>query len=229
VWVWGFFREEAVIEDRFTPENIKKALQMPLPGYEAQVRMSPSHRVFTPPPGKDTPFVGAVMLLLYPGDEKGGLFVVLTVRTDNVTVHKGQISLPGGGIESEDISLAHTACREVCEELGVCCDDIDILGELTPIYIEPSNFHVYPFVAYLPYRPSFAMQEREVLHVFEVPVTHFIDPGNTGVEHRMIGGIERRIPYFDVYGKKVWGATAIIISEFIAVLEKIDDGPETRA
>ncbi len=85
---------------------------MPLPGYEAQVRMSPSHRAFTPPPGKDTPFVGAVMLLLYPGDEHNAPFIVLTVRTDNVTVHKGQVSFPGGSIEPEDVSLAQTALRE---------------------------------------------------------------------------------------------------------------------
>ncbi|MBP1747474.1 MAG: hydrolase [Deltaproteobacteria bacterium] len=200
---------------------------MPLPGYEAQVRMSPSHRAFTPPPGKDTPFVGAVMLLLYPGDENTDLFVVLTVRTDNVTVHKGQVSLPGGSIEPEDVSLAQTALREVCEELGICGDDIDIIGELTPIYIEPSNFHVHPFVAYLPYRPSFVMQEREVLHVLEVPITHFIDPKNMNIENWMIEGAQRRIPYFDIYGKKVWGATAIIISEFVAVLEKIDERSET--
>lgn len=201
---------------------------MPLPGYEAQVRMSPSHRAFVPPPGKDVPFVGAVMLLLYPGDEHEGLFVVLTVRTNDVAVHKGQISLPGGGIEPEDISLAHTARRETCEELGICGDDIDMIGELTPIYIEPSNFHVHPFVAYLPYRPSFVIEEREVLNVLEVPVTHFIGPENVNIEDWMIEGAERRIPYFDVYGKKVWGATAIIISEFAAVLEKIDDGPGTH-
>ncbi len=196
---------------------------MPLPGYGAQVRMSPSHRAFTPPPGKDTPFVGAVMLLLYPGDEAGRLNLVLTVRTDNVAVHKGQISLPGGGTEPEDASLAQTALREVCEELGICGGDISIIGALTPIYIEPSNFHVHPFVAYLPYRPSFVMQEREVLHILEVPITHFLDAGNVNVENWIIEGARRRIPYFDVYGKKVWGATAIIISEFAAVLEKIDE------
>ncbi len=94
---------------------------------------------------------------------------------------------------------------------------------MTPIYIEPSNFHVHPFVAYLPRRPSFELQEEEVLHVLEVPITHFFDPKNISVENWMIEGIERRIPYFDVYGRKVWGATAIIISEFVAVLEKIDE------
>jgi 8-oxo-dGTP pyrophosphatase MutT (NUDIX family) len=196
---------------------------MPLPGFEAQVRMSPSHRAFTPPPGKGDPFVGAVMVLLYPGDEQDTLFLVLTVRTENVAVHKGQVSFPGGAAEPDDNSLAHTALREACEELGVCGSDVSVIGELTPIYIEPSNFHVYPFVAYLPYRPSFMLQPQEVLHLLEVPVSHFFDPKNTNVENWIIDGAERRIPYFDVYGKKVWGATAIILSEFIAVLERISE------
>lgn len=167
------------------------------------------------------------MLLLYPGDPGGGLFVPLTVRTENVAVHKGQVSFPGGATEPEDVSLAHTAVRETCEELGVCGDDVSVIGELTPIYIEPSNFHVHPFVAYLPYRPSFMMQQEEVLNVLEVPVSHFFDPENTKVEHWVIDGAERRIPYFDVHGRKVWGATAIILSEFIAVLERIEELPDT--
>lgn len=198
---------------------------MPLPGYEAQVRMSPSHRAFTPPPGKGPPYVGAVMLLLYPGDEENSLFTVLTVRTENVAVHKGQVSLPGGSTETGDISLAQTALREACEELGVCGPDVNIIGELTPIYIEPSNFHVHPFVAHLPYRPLFTMQKDEVLNVLEVPVSHFLEPKNAGVESWMIDGFSRRIPYFDVYGRKVWGATAIILSEFIAVLDQIEKAP----
>ncbi len=199
---------------------------MPLPGFEAQVRMSPSHRAFTPPPGKSHPLVGAVMVLLYPGNEQETLFLVLTVRTENVAVHKGQVSFPGGAAEPEDESLAHTALREACEELGVCGDDVSIIGELTPIYIEPSNFHVHPFVAYLPYRPSFILQPEEVLHLLEVPVSHFFDPKNINVENWVIDGTERSIPYFDVYGRKVWGATAIILSEFVAVLERLSPSPE---
>jgi len=221
------FYKEDIIGDRFTPENIKKALEMPLPGFEAQVRMSPSHRAFTPPPGKGPPFVGAVMLLLYPGDENNALFTVLTVRTHNVAVHKGQVSFPGGSVEPGDESLEQTALREVCEELGICGDDVRVIGELTPIYIEPSNFHVHPFVAFVPYRPSFLMQPGEVLHVLEVPLSHFFDPNNVDVENWVIEGTERRIPYFDVFGRKVWGATAIILSEFIAVLGKVSDIPDT--
>ncbi len=199
---------------------------MPLPGHKAQVRMSPSHRAFAPPPGKSIPFVGAVLVLLYPGNENDDLFLVLTVRTNNVTVHKGQVSLPGGSREPEDATLEKTALREVCEELGICEDEIDMIGELTPIYIEPSNFHVHPFVAYLPYRPSFVIEEEEVLHVLEVPVSHFVDPKNVSVENWVIEGVERSIPFFDVYGKKVWGATAIILSEFVAILEKISGRPD---
>ena len=63
--------------------------------------------------------------------------------------------------------------------------------------------------------------------MLEVPVSHFFDPKNISVENWVIDGTERRIPYFDVYGRKVWGATAIILSEFIAVLEKIDGLPDT--
>ncbi len=201
---------------------------MPLPGYEAQVRMSPSHRAFAPPPGKGAQAVGAVMLLIYPGDEPNTPFIVLTVRTDKVTVHKGQVSLPGGSAEPGDMSLAGTALRETCEELGVCGDDVSILGELTPIYIEPSNFHVYPFIAYLPYRPAFMIEEDEVLNILEVPVSHFFDARNISVENWVIDGTERRIPYFDVHGRKVWGATAIILSEFVAILERIDKMPHAR-
>ncbi len=231
VWsasVWVFFRFEGNIGDRFTAENIRRALLGPLPGYEAQVRMSPSHRAFTPPPGKGAPLIGAVMLLLYPGEDEDALFVVLTVRTENVAHHKGQISFPGGAAEPEDASLAHTAVREACEELGVCGDDVSVIGKLTPIYIEPSNFHVHPFVAYMPYRPSFEAQQEEVLRVLEVPVCHFFDPKNISAENRVIDGTERHIPYFDVQGRKVWGATAIILSEFIAVLEKIGGLPDMR-
>lgn len=214
------------IGNAFTLEEIERALKMPLPGYGAQVRMSPSHRELVPPAGKGTPYMGAVLVLLYPGNEQKDLFLTLTVRTENVKVHKGQVSFPGGGSEPEDTSLVQTALREACEELGVCSEDVRVMGALTPIYIEPSNFHVHPFVAYLPYRPSFVLQIVEVMEVLEVPVSHFFDDKNVGVEDWLIGGVMRRIPYFNVRGYKVWGATAIILSEFVAVLEGLGTGPD---
>ncbi|MDD3845663.1 MAG: CoA pyrophosphatase [Syntrophorhabdaceae bacterium] len=198
---------------------------MTLPGYEAQRRMSPSHREFVPPAGKGPPFTGAVLLLLYPGNQ-GELLIPLTVRTENVAVHKGQVSFPGGACEPQDASLTHTALREACEELGVCSDDVRIMGALTPLYIEPSNFHVHPFVGYQAQRPFFVPQAIEVFEVLETPISHFFDEKNIGSEDWLIGGTMRHIPYFDVYGHKVWGATAIILSEFVAILEGLRTRPD---
>lgn len=206
-----------------TPEELETALNGPLPGYNAQQRMAPSHREFRPPRGASRPDVGGVLLLLYPGDESRELFIVLTVRTDTVAVHKGQVSLPGGGSEPGDASIFHTALREAYEEIGVRGEDIRIIGGLTPIYIGPSNFYVYPCVAHIPYRPSFVLQTSEVSKALEVPVAHFLDKKNIVVEEWDIEGMMRRVPYFDVYGHKVWGATAIIISEFAAVLEGFEE------
>lgn len=211
---------EDVIRDRFTPDEIERALKMTLPGRHGQQRMSPSHRSFAPPPGKGPPFTGAVLLLLYPGED-GELLIPLTVRTESVAVHKGQVSFPGGAREPQDESLSRTALRETCEELGICDDDVRIVGALTPLYIEPSNFCVHPFVAWQPNRPSFAPQTVEVSEILEVPVSHFLDDRNVVVEEWFLEGAMRSIPYFGVHGHKVWGATAIILSEFAAVLESL--------
>jgi 8-oxo-dGTP pyrophosphatase MutT (NUDIX family) len=196
---------------------------MSLPGRDAQQRMSPSHRTFAPPPGKGPPFTGAVLLLLYPGQDDE-LVIPLTVRTQNVAVHKGQVSFPGGAREPQDDSLFHTALRETCEELGLHGSDVRVMGALTPLYIEPSNFCVHPFVAWQPYRPSFVPQAMEVSEVLEVPISHFLDEKNVAVEEWFMEGAMRRIPYFGVCGHKVWGATAIILSEFVAILEGIRHG-----
>lgn len=196
---------------------------MGLPGRDAQRRMSPSHRTFAPPPGKGPPFTGAVLLLLYPGKDDE-LVIPLTVRTQNVAVHKGQVSFPGGAREPQDDSLFHTALRETREELGLHGGDVRVMGALTPLYIEPSNFCVHPFVAWQPYRPSFVPEAMEVSEVLEVPISHFLDEKNIAVEEWFIEGAMRRIPYFGVFGHKVWGATAIILSEFVAILEGIRHG-----
>jgi 8-oxo-dGTP pyrophosphatase MutT (NUDIX family) len=194
---------------------------MPLPGLNAQRRMSPSHRAFYPSPEKNPPYRGAVLILLYPKNQDNQLFVVLTVRSENVSVHKGQVSLPGGSYEPADITLVETAIRETREELGIHGEDLRILGALTPIYIEPSHFDVHPFVGYLPYRPCFASQTGEVAEVVEVPLKHFLDDTHVKIEEWIIEDVPRRIPYFNVSGRKVWGATAIILAEFAAILSLI--------
>ncbi len=108
------------------------------------VRMAPIPRPLTPPTPDHRPREGGVLVLLYPMTPGGELHLVLTRRSDSVADHKGQISFPGGSVDPDDCSTAHTALREACEEIGVCTDDLRLLGDLTPLYIPPSDFRIYP-------------------------------------------------------------------------------------
>jgi 8-oxo-dGTP pyrophosphatase MutT (NUDIX family) len=212
--------------ERYTCDGIRAALNKPLPGGKAHRRMAPSNRVMAPSPGGPGPRIGAVMVLFYPAGPEEELHLVLTRRTDNVVAHKGQISFPGGGMEPEDQTTEQTALRETCEEVGVCGEDVLVIGTLSPVYIEPSNFCIHPYVAHLSYAPSFRVQPREVAEVLEVPFHHFTDQRNVSEEVWLLGGEAVRVPYFNVYGHKVWGATAIVLAELVML---VGDGPSTVA
>ena len=203
-----------------TADRIEAALRLPLPGRAAQICMAPIPRPLDPPTPDHQPRRAGVLLLLYAAEEKGELCVVLTRRAESVTDHKGQISLPGGAVDPGDPSTAHTALREACEEIGVCKDDVRLLGELTPVYIEPSDFCIEPHVAYLPRRPTFELQPDEVAELLEVPVNHFLGDGSKAVEDWTLHNPPMRVPYFDVFGHKVWGATAMVLAEFAAIISE---------
>ena len=201
-----------------TLDEIEAALQKPLPGRSAQICMAPVPRPLDPPTPAHRPRQAGVLLLLYAAEEKGELWLVLTRRTDSVADHKGQISLPGGAVEPEDRSTADTALREACEEIGICGESIRLLGSLTPVYIAPSDFCIEPYVAYLPFQPVFEAQADEVAEVLEVPISHFMGDVNKYVEDWLFYDPPMRVPYFNVFGHKVWGATAMVLAEFAALL-----------
>ncbi|MGD0234313.1 MAG: CoA pyrophosphatase [Syntrophorhabdales bacterium] len=203
-----------------TADRIEAALRRPLPGRAAQICMAPVPRPFDPLKPDHQPRRAGVLLLLYAAEEEGELCLVLTRRTESVADHKGQISLPGGAVDPRDPSTAHTALREACEEIGVCKDDVRLLGELTPVYIEPSDFCIEPHVAYLPRRPTFELQPDEVAELLEVPVNHFLGDDNKAVEDWIMHNPPMRVPYFDVFGHKVWGATAMVLAEFAAIMSE---------
>lgn len=211
-----------------TPDGIQAALCRPLPGRKAQKRMAPDAGLPILPLPDREPKQSGVLLLLYPSPETGDLSLLLTRRTETVADHKGQISFPGGGFEPHDTTVSDTAMREACEEVGVCSDDIRLLGPLTPLYIPPSNFCVHPFVAYTPYRPPFMAQPEEVAELLEVPLSHLLDERNVVEEEWVLGGAPTRVPFFQVHGHKVWGATAVVLAEFVAVLKGLcgDTGEE---
>ena len=195
----------------------EKGLWAPLPGISAQLRMVPEPR-----PGQkayfeveDTSLKAGVLILLYKKD--GRLWMLLTRRTERVLHHRGQISLPGGEQHPGE-SLEATALRETVEELGPDLAAVRILGRLTPLYIPPSNYCIYPTVAFIPGPLEFHLQPDEVAEVIEVPVDHLADPANTRRETWVLGGRDVEVPLYECEGHKIWGATAMVLAEFLALL-----------
>ncbi len=185
----------------------------------AQRRMAPQPRTLQRSralPGQ--PRQASVLVLLYP--TASGLALVLTQRMENEhDVHSGQISLPGGSHENEETPL-QTALRETREEIGFD-GEIEMLGSLAKLYIPPSDFDVYPFVGAVSYIPSFQPDPREVHAILEFPLSWLLDDEHKVVEDWDYNGFQMQVPWYNVHGHRVWGATAIILSEFEQRLNKV--------
>jgi 8-oxo-dGTP pyrophosphatase MutT (NUDIX family) len=195
---------------------IRQALSRPLPGRVAQMRMStrPRAGLEVRPPGH-RPRQGGVLFLLYPKD--GHLHFPLTRRTETLGDHKGQISLPGGAREGDE-PLEWTALRETHEELGVDPLSVTVLGGLTPLYIFHSDYCITPYVAARPTRPTFVPDPVEVAELLEVPLLTLLDPAIRREEEWVLHETLTRVPFYQIGEHKVWGATAMVLSEFEAVL-----------
>lgn len=157
-----------------------------------------------------------VLALLLPSDDIPS--VVLTVRREELTDHGGQISFPGGAREAGE-SLRDTALREAYEEIDLAPQSVRILGGLTPLYIPPSNFCVHPFVGVVHSAPVLRPTDREVAEVFHAPLHHLLDPDARLVETWTLHERAVDVPYYDVAGRTVWGATAMMLSELLALVE----------
>jgi 8-oxo-dGTP pyrophosphatase MutT (NUDIX family) len=192
-------------------DDVRAALDLPaFDAAAAQALMFPGTRSITAQKTAHSRRAG-VLVLLFP--VAGELHFVLTRRTDNLRGHSGQISFPGGRWDPTDASFVDTALRETCEELRVCDPAVDVLGGLTPIYIPPSDFEVFPTVAALDYKPVFQPNPGEVAEVLSVPLAALLDDNRKQVEQWPFDGVLIRVPFYAFNGHKVWGATAIMLSE----------------
>jgi len=198
-------------------QAIKKQLHKDLPGFFAQQKMIPVPRTipsFSKTEDEATP--SAVLILLFPVDNRW--FIILTERSAQVEHHQKQISLPGGAQENGE-SLEETALRETEEELGINnIEKIFILGSLTPLFIPLSGYIVHPFVGWIDFQPVLHPDPVEVESVPVVSTDQLLDPKNIKREQWILHGIDVDVPFFDFDRKKVWGATAMILSEFREIL-----------
>ncbi|MEW5902014.1 MAG: CoA pyrophosphatase [Acidobacteriota bacterium] len=201
----------------FEPGYIRERLRRPKPGLTSQLKMvpdpRPGHKTYLEAEGSC--LRAAVLVLLYP--RRNRLHLVLTRRTSGVAQHQAQISFPGGQ-KDENESIIETAIREAHEELGIRRESIEIIEQLTPLYVPPSNYCIYPVVAFALQRPGFLPSSREVAEIIEVPVDHLMNAKNVRREVWQIRGADVSVPFYVFRGHKVWGATAMVLAELLDLI-----------
>jgi len=200
--------------------QLEERLNKRLPGLAAQLNMVPDPRpgniVYTEV--QDSCQKAGVLLLLYL--KAASVFIVLTRRTELVDRHQAQISFPGGRQE-EGESLEQTALRETKEELGIQSSALQVLGQLTPLYIPPTNYCIYPFVGRMKEPPQFKPSPYEVAELLEIPLNYLFDPQTVRREMWTLHGKKVMVPFYFFEGHKIWGATAMVLAEFVEIFNNM--------
>jgi 8-oxo-dGTP pyrophosphatase MutT (NUDIX family) len=196
--------------------RLETAFQRELPGIEAQAALEPVPRREWPPglnPSRARTAAG--LLLVFPlGDRP---HILLTLRSDRLDRHSGQISLPGGVVEPGE-TFEQAALREAQEEVSLAPEGIRVLGALTPLDIPVSGFRLHPIVAARAERPTLMPAGGEVAQILEIPLAHLMDAAALRPTRRIRDGRVFTAPAFHVLGAEIWGATAMVLAEFLALL-----------
>ncbi len=200
-----------------------KIKKLPLPAESAQFKMAPASRQQSIEKYRAAMInakQSAVLALFYP-DINMFTKLALILRKPYNGVHSGQISFPGGKVEINDINLEHTALRETNEEIGVESNEVEIVKELTSVYIPPSNFAVKPFLGFIDKTPKFKLQQDEVDKLIEVSLQDLITDTNVVKESVSTSyKLKLKVPAFVFHGHVVWGATAMMLSEVKDLIKK---------
>lgn len=191
-----------------------------LPGMLAHARMAPLTRPVREFQPEDYPEarIGSVLLLVYP--IRNGLYLALIKRPDYEGVHSGQISFPGGKWEPGDADYYATALRETEEEIGVPAASIQFIGNLSKVYIPPSNFFVHPFIACASETPVFNPDVREVQEVIHFPIQVLMQDAAKSTMRIQRGDLDFEVPCYVFESYQIWGATAIMLSELELLLQE---------
>ena len=200
--------------------QLKAELLHDLPGVAAHLRLAPEIRIndLKIPKHPTNAMESAVLIILYPNN--GHLKTVVILRNEYNGVHSGQISLPGGKTEKSDIDFKFTALREAQEEIGIIPSELEIIGQLSRFYVIPSNFIIYPFVAFCTQRPLFHPDPLEVQKIIEIDVFNEISYDKIVTKTLSFKDrVQIDAPGFAVSGEFMWGATAMIFSELLHVLK----------
>ena len=158
---------------------------------------------------------GAVLVLFYP--VAGQPHLVLTQRTTTLSLHSGQISLPGGRIDPDDPTPREAALRETREELGLTTDQLAVWGPLQPVFTVVSNFILLPFVGLAEARPSFVPSPAEVAEIIELPLSHLLLPSTVQNEIWRLRDERRRVGFYRFGEYRIWGATARVLRQIVAL------------
>ena len=196
--------------------RLETGLRNGLPGPAAHARLAPIPgrawpAGFNPARIRDA----AALLLVFPVD--GRAQIILTVRAETLGRHGGQVSLPGGVVDPGE-TFEQAALREAHEEVALPLDKMRVLGALTPLDIPVSGFRLHPIVAVNPGRPALTPSDGEVARILEVDVDELLNPAHLVTSHRVRDGVMVTVPSFRVADVEIWGATAMVLAEFLAML-----------
>lgn len=195
-------------------EYLKYRLQEPLPGFEAHIKMAPSvddkpFRNFTP---SDNFKSSSVLVLLI---DSVNPEVLLTLRSSIIKSHSGQISFPGGRAEKNETPI-QTAIRETFEETGIIIKEKHIIGQLSKLFVPPSNNLIQPVIAYLDSKPELHINPDEVEETFYISLESISNDNLLKTEKKMLDKYLVDFPFWDVHSTTpLWGATAMILSELV--------------
>lgn len=200
---------------------LEKRLKDQMPGTPAHELMKPKMVNGAPLniKQKEPAREGGVLILLY--EQEGKVRFPLIQRPTYEGIHSGQMALPGGRYEPTDDGLITTALRETREEIGVSEDDVEVVGHLSKFFVAASNYNVLPVIGKTSAIPQFSPDPREVADIVTPPVEHLIDPARLKEKDiKVSSGFKLFCPYFDLEERTVWGATAMMLSELVVILNE---------